>query len=274
MLRYHPCRWLGWIASSFLAVALTGFGAGIQSHVSHAGSPAADSSTTELPSLTTIDRETSRILRWHSEILKPKSHSNADFRKRTERLCNWYAVLKSDPRQNESPMLAKTTATVRRRLLNASKGEAARLKRAGVERANSKEIDSKIQIQWKQLLKKRGNQDQPGSNLNSGDDDMDSSGTSSQIANNRRGSSGKHGSHNGGRLGNSSGGQNGNAAGNGMFDNGWDLVDLIQRIVQPDFWETKGGPGVMHYFAARKVLVVRATSDVHEQIKDLLIALR
>lgn len=65
----------------------------------------------------------------------------------------------------------------------------------------------------------------------------------------------------------------GQAAG-GMFDNGWQLVELIQRIIAPDFWESRGGPGSMRYFAMKRVLVVRATSDVHQQIKDLLTALR
>lgn len=67
------------------------------------------------------------------------------------------------------------------------------------------------------------------------------------------------------------------AGGNGggaMVDNGWGLIALIQRTVDPDFWERAGGPGVIRYFAMRRVLVVRATSDVHEQIKDLLTALR
>ncbi|MFK8110736.1 MAG: hypothetical protein AB8B91_00955 [Rubripirellula sp.] len=62
--------------------------------------------------------------------------------------------------------------------------------------------------------------------------------------------------------------------GGGAADNGWQLVELIQRIISPDFWDALGGPGTIRYFAMRRVLVVRATSDVHEQIKDLLIALR
>ncbi|MCG8650867.1 MAG: hypothetical protein MI861_13595 [Pirellulales bacterium] len=65
------------------------------------------------------------------------------------------------------------------------------------------------------------------------------------------------------------------AAGGAPFaDEGWRLVELIERIVAPDFWESRGGPGAIRYFAIRRVLVVRATTDVHEQIKDLLRALR
>ena len=62
-------------------------------------------------------------------------------------------------------------------------------------------------------------------------------------------------------------------AGGGAFDNGWQLVELIERVVAPDFWDKQGGPGTIHYFAMRRVLVVRATTDVHEQIRDLLLAL-
>jgi hypothetical protein len=62
-------------------------------------------------------------------------------------------------------------------------------------------------------------------------------------------------------------------AGGGLPDTGWQLVELIQRVVAPDFWDQQGGAGTIRYFAMRRVLVVRATSDVHEQIRDLLMAL-
>ena len=66
----------------------------------------------------------------------------------------------------------------------------------------------------------------------------------------------------------------GAGAGGAIADSGWELVELIQRVVAPDFWDAQGGPGAIRYFAMRRVLVVRATTDVHEQIKDLLMALR
>ena len=62
--------------------------------------------------------------------------------------------------------------------------------------------------------------------------------------------------------------------GGALPDSGWQLVELLQRIVAPDFWDRQGGPGTIRYFAMRRVLVVRATTDVHEQIRDLLMALR
>lgn len=66
----------------------------------------------------------------------------------------------------------------------------------------------------------------------------------------------------------------GAAAAGGIANGGWELVELIQRVVSPDFWEPQGGAGSMRYFAMRRVLVVRATSDVHQKVKDLLMALR
>ena len=65
----------------------------------------------------------------------------------------------------------------------------------------------------------------------------------------------------------------GGFAAGGAFDNGWQLIELIQRVVEPDFWRERGGPGTMRYFAMRRVLVVSATTDVHEQIRDLLLIL-
>jgi hypothetical protein len=59
----------------------------------------------------------------------------------------------------------------------------------------------------------------------------------------------------------------------GAFDNGWQLIELIQTVVAPEFWERTGGKGTIRYFAMRRVLVVSATTDVHEQIQDLLLML-
>ncbi len=49
-------------------------------------------------------------------------------------------------------------------------------------------------------------------------------------------------------------------------DNGQALVELIQTIIQPDFWDVNGGPGSIVYYAPLKVLVVRATHEIHRQL--------
>ena len=64
------------------------------------------------------------------------------------------------------------------------------------------------------------------------------------------------------------------AGGGAAVDEGWQLVELIQRIIAPDFWQPQGGPGVVRYFALKRALVVRATSDVQQQVQELLMALR
>lgn len=52
--------------------------------------------------------------------------------------------------------------------------------------------------------------------------------------------------------------------------NGRALVELIERTINPAFWETVGGPGSIVYYAPLQCLVVRATSEVHGQIGGLV----
>jgi len=56
--------------------------------------------------------------------------------------------------------------------------------------------------------------------------------------------------------------------------NGRALVELIERTINPAFWETVGGPGSIVYYAPLQCLVVRATSEVHGQIGGLADGLR
>ena len=66
------------------------------------------------------------------------------------------------------------------------------------------------------------------------------------------------------------------AAGGGVGppDFGPDLVDLIQRTIQPDFWNVNGGPGSIFYYRPLHCLVIRATSEVHHQVGGVLGAVR
>jgi hypothetical protein len=57
-------------------------------------------------------------------------------------------------------------------------------------------------------------------------------------------------------------------------DFGPDLVALIERTINPSFWDTVGGPGTIVYYRPLMCLVVRATSDVHEQIGGVVGGLR
>ncbi|WP_425617594.1 hypothetical protein NA78x_001275 [Anatilimnocola sp. NA78] len=57
-------------------------------------------------------------------------------------------------------------------------------------------------------------------------------------------------------------------------DNGQELVDLIERTINPDFWDTNGGPGTIVYFAPLQCLVITATGEMHQNAGGLLGGLR
>lgn len=60
----------------------------------------------------------------------------------------------------------------------------------------------------------------------------------------------------------------GNAA-QGVPDYGPALVNLIKTTISPKFWDINGGPGVIVYYPPLRLLVIRATSDIHYQIGGL-----
>jgi hypothetical protein len=75
---------------------------------------------------------------------------------------------------------------------------------------------------------------------------------------------GKHGAAAAGAFG-------GGAAG---ADYGPALVELIQRTIAPEFWDVNGGPGTIVYYAPLRVLVVRATSEMHHDVGAAVGAIR
>ena len=66
----------------------------------------------------------------------------------------------------------------------------------------------------------------------------------------------------------------GGAAGGGSFADFASLMDLIQTTIVPDTWEALGGPSSMSPYPQNLSLVISTTSDVHDQIADLLESLR
>ncbi|TWU54611.1 Bacterial type II and III secretion system protein [Rubripirellula tenax] len=73
-------------------------------------------------------------------------------------------------------------------------------------------------------------------------------------------------------MGNPPGG--GGGAGGASFANFDSLIELIQTTVVPDTWDLLGGPSTMREYAQNLSLVISTTSDVHDQIADLLESLR
>lgn len=57
-------------------------------------------------------------------------------------------------------------------------------------------------------------------------------------------------------------------------DFGPDLVALIERTINPNFWDVVGGPGTVYYYAPLQCLVVRATAEVHGDLSGLVGDLR
>jgi general secretion pathway protein D len=78
------------------------------------------------------------------------------------------------------------------------------------------------------------------------------------------------GSQGGFGLGNPPGGGRGGAS-LADFDS---LITLIQTTVVPDTWEALGGPSTMSPYAQNLSLVISTTSEVHDQILELLESLR
>lgn len=57
-------------------------------------------------------------------------------------------------------------------------------------------------------------------------------------------------------------------------DFGWQLVNLIRMTIRPGYWSTAGGPGKALYFGQSRALVIHGSWRVHEDVADLLNALR
>jgi hypothetical protein len=58
------------------------------------------------------------------------------------------------------------------------------------------------------------------------------------------------------------------------WDHGQDLVNLIETTIHPDFWVRNGGNGVIHYYQPLRILVVSGTTQVHDEMTDLLRRMR
>jgi hypothetical protein len=64
------------------------------------------------------------------------------------------------------------------------------------------------------------------------------------------------------------------AAGGGGQSDGQQLIDLIQATIAPQSWDVNGGRGTIVYWQLGHALVVRQTSEVHEQIGGVVGGLR
>ncbi len=229
-----------------------------------------DSTERELPSLTLLGNECRNLLRQEA-VLKTGPEKNAA----ATALCDMYVILRLDPRFSGSKMLQGDATQIRRRLISIAKRNKKKLNRDGVPRPPNLSSDVTASITAaleKHQNKASGNDAEKNSPTPGKGSDApirEPAGTSkddtqeSQSGDNATDPSPASGQN-----------ARGAQAAGGIPDTGWQLVELIQRVIAPDFWESRGGPGSIRYFAMRKVLVIRATTDIHEQVRDLLSALR
>lgn len=64
------------------------------------------------------------------------------------------------------------------------------------------------------------------------------------------------------------------AAGGAARSDAQDLIDLIQTTIAPSSWDVNGGPGSIVYWPLGQALVVRQTSEVHEDLGGVVGRLR
>ena len=63
-------------------------------------------------------------------------------------------------------------------------------------------------------------------------------------------------------------------AGANELQNAQELIELIQRTIEPQSWDVNGGEGSARYFQPLMVLVIRQTGEVHHQLGGSLGMLR
>ena len=54
------------------------------------------------------------------------------------------------------------------------------------------------------------------------------------------------------------------------WDHGPELVNLIESTINPKFWRRNGGSGVIEYYRPLRILVISASSQVHDDIANML----
>ena len=66
----------------------------------------------------------------------------------------------------------------------------------------------------------------------------------------------------------------GASGGGAAPDSSAELIELIERTISPDHWDTNGGPGSIVYYQPLQVLVIRASGEVHGRVGGLVGGLR
>jgi hypothetical protein len=58
------------------------------------------------------------------------------------------------------------------------------------------------------------------------------------------------------------------------WDHGEELVNLIESTINPEFWQSNGGSGIIYYYRPSRIIVVGATSQIQDDLTNMLRNLR
>ncbi len=165
-------------------------------------------------------------------------------------LCMLYYTIRTDTRYSQSEALQGYVRRIHYRLNQTKKSIEKDLKKDGLSKKQSEFLQNVSKVQSQKL-----------------DDDAlltASIGLSDQMTLMSQANGGPH------HVVNYAGGYFGGI----MQSNANDLIDLIEEMIHPDSWENAGGVGGMRYWSQSMVIVIRATTEVHEDIERFLNMLR
>lgn len=192
-----------------------------------------------------INQDIRKWMARESRAQTPDERSTA-----VQSLADLYLELKNDPRLDEAPTLKQYKAKVWSRLTRIKKTLQARIEREQSKTHQNRQPD---EFQAEQIA------------LSDANRAAESLAAQMSLVSSSLGGPSTVFAQAGG----------GDAFGGGAVrDDGAALVELITRVIEPDFWDVNGGPGTIFYYAPVRALVVRATSEVHHKLGGGLRGLR
>ena len=199
--------------------------------------PAASPSAVALRRYHEIERDMSEALRSEALAPTPEARSAA-----VRKMCDLYRELASDPRLESSDTLKSDKAKLWSRMTRIKRELQQRVARQSGEAAGRAPSEAESQAIQEATVSLAAQMSYSNYTLG---------GPSYVLA------------HSGAAFG-----------GGTVNDYSQELIELIERTISPNFWDTNGGPGSMFYYRPLMALVVRATSEVHGDVGGLLEALR
>lgn len=134
-------------------------------------------------------------------------------------LCDIHAAIRSDARYHDQIMLQSAASVARNRLLTITRDLKLQLKRAGIARPDALDVtmqELRAELEKKQQTESPSEGDSTSLNYPNDGNDHD-------------------------KIGEGNKDLVGGSGPAGLPDYGWQLVELIQQSIDPDYWDVKGG---------------------------------